>query len=315
MPGPGGGSFGGGGSRGGGGGGGGYSGGRGGSGSHGYSGTQGRIYRYPSFTIGGGPRRPGQDEGCLKGCLSGLIGGIFGLVCIPLIIIAVCVFLIFGPALFSSGFSLTKIAYDENAFQEYADTQYAAEFGGSTAYEDNILLVFLAEDENYYDYYYIAWVGDHVATDINHRFGNENTALGYAVGRSVNAQSYKYSLDSNLANVVEIMEEYITSNELNTSFKCEETHIQVPSHLVNKTAIELNEETVNTALTSFTDTTGIPMAVVVEDIDQVFKRSINPLVIVIGIIALAILAVVVFLIVRKVRKRKAEEQEDTLADT
>ena len=67
--------------------------------------------------------------------------------------------------------------YDEYKFQDYADQQYAVEFGATKDYEDNLLIVFLVEDEEYYDYAFIAWVGDHVNTKISNMFGNEQTGL------------------------------------------------------------------------------------------------------------------------------------------
>ena len=159
--------------------------------------------------------------------------------------------------------------YDEETLQDYADEQYAAEFGNSTAYEDNLLLVFLTA-EDYYDFYYIAWVGDHVVTDINYMFGNEETELGQALGSNINETSYKYSLDSDLARVVDAMTQEIAAKGLNTSFECEENHVQVESHLTNKTEIPMTEETVNEALKKFTEMTGIPAVIVVEDIEDVF---------------------------------------------
>lgn len=162
------------------------------------------------------------------------------------------------------------VNYDENTFQDYANEQYKAEFGSSQAYEDNLLLVFLADAEECYDYYYIAWVGDHIASDINFMFGNEDTELGNAIAESVNENSYKYSLDSNIAHVVEAMQNHIASKSLESSFTCQEAHAQVTSHLTNKTALEMTEETVNTALQNFTQATGIPIVVVVDDIADVF---------------------------------------------
>lgn len=166
-----------------------------------------------------------------------------------------------------------RFRYDENAFQDYADAQYAAEFGSSDAYEDNLLITVLVEDEDYYDFCYIAWVGDHVAADINLMMGSSGTALGQAMDSCINGASYKYSLDSNLAQVVALLTEQIHQLDLDSSFSCDEDHTQVISHLTNHSQIGMNEETVNTALAAFTDATGIPAVIVVEDMDEVFTRS------------------------------------------
>lgn len=163
--------------------------------------------------------------------------------------------------------------YDEERFQDYADSQYAAEFGSSSAYEDNLLLTVLVEDEDYYNYYYIAWVGDHIATDINYLMGGNDTELGQTLENCISATSYKYSLDSNLAQAVESMSEQIAALGLDDSFNCSEEHAQVESHLINHSSIEMTEETVNAALRAFTEITGIPIVIVVEDMDEVFGRS------------------------------------------
>lgn len=338
MPGPGGGARGGGGSRGGGGGGfgggsrggggfgggprgGGFGGGPRGGGPHGgfgggmhhpphggwhhrppHGGWHHRPYR------GGWFHRPHYSGG--GGCLGGLVG----LVLVPVILIFVVVVgLISSVGSMFSGFSQGGTAaygtsYDENAFQDYADDQYAAEFGSSTAYEDNILLVFLTEDEEFYDYHYIAWVGDHIAPDINELFGSDTTELGHAIASSVNVNSYKYSLDSNLAQVIQTMESHIVSKGLTSSFTCEENHAQVESHLTNKTTLDLTKETVNAALTSFTDATGIPIVVVVEDMDTVFAQQtssgnvLKTVLLIVAAVVLVVLAIV--LIVRAARKGK-----------
>ena len=210
------------------------------------------------------------------------MGGLLGVVLMPMILI------VFGIAILGAMFrscsaepyedseSQSEVVeyeetyeYDEEILQDFADEQYAAEFGNSTAYEDNLLLVFLTA-EDYYDFYYIAWVGDHIVTDINYMFGNEQTELGHALGSNINETSYKYSLDSDLAGVVDTMTQEIVAKGLNTSFGCEENHVQVESHLTNKTDISMTEDTVNEALKKFTETTGIPAVIVVEDMEDVF---------------------------------------------
>ena len=293
MPGPGGGSHGGGGHR----GGGSFGGSRGGM-SHGGRMHGGRphggVYR------GGWYHRPMFFGG--GGCLSGL----FSMFLLPIFLIFF-VFMIFSSSLsmaFSDISTGGTVKYDENKFQDYADTQYKAEFGSSTAYEDNILLLFLVDDRNYYDYYYIAWVGDHVDTSINYVFGNENTKLGQAITSAVNTTSYKYSLDSNLAQVIETMKNEITSKNLESSFTCDENHNQVTSHLTNKTNLELTESTINSALESFTNETGISFVVVVEDITDVFTKRASTSSIIMVIILIALIVFMAYSIIKNMRNRK-----------
>ena len=198
-----------------------------------------------------------------------------------------------------------SVTYDETVMQDYADKQYAEIFGSSTAYEDNILIVFLV-DEDLYQYQYIAWVGDHVATDINLMFGNNQTELGRALSASV-AENYKYSLDSNLAMAVETMQNQVTAKGLDSSFKCQENHTQVASKLVNKTELPLTEATVNHALTQFTENTDIPLVIVVEDSQDVFGKQIATESIITLVIATGLIVLAVVLAVKGIKQYKASK--------
>jgi len=195
--------------------------------------------------------------------------------------------------------------YDEETFQDYADAQYAAEFGNANAYEDYLLLVFLVEEE-YYDYAYIAWPGDHINSDIKVMFGNEQTEFGRAITASVNMNSYKYSLDSNLAQVMETMGKRINALGLESSYigTCKEDHSDVKSHLTNKTAMQLTESTVNSALEEFTETTGIPVVIVVEDINDVFEKGIPSDTYISFVISAIVIFIAIMFIVSAVKNKK-----------
>ena len=326
MPGPGGGSHGGGGSR----GGGGFSGGGFSGGSHG-GGFNGGFNHHP-----GGGHRPPHHGGYHHHHGPFFGGGWYhrrpryygGSGCFP-ILIFIAIFIVGGilslaPSNNVEYIDLNVEKYDENIFQDYANDQYEKEFGKTAAYEDNILLVFLTEDENYYDYYYIAWVGDHIVTDINYLFGNENTDLGYAISNAINTNSYKYSLDSNISQVVEYMKNNIVSKNLENAFICSENNAGYVSHLTNNTFIEMTEETVNTALQSFTEETGIPIVVVVEDIDDVFTVNdsaveqsqtvssmgfgVSRILIIFSVIT--VIAVAVFLIIKNKKKMQELEKDE-----
>jgi len=314
MPGPGGGSRGGGGGRTGGGRPGGFGGGRPGGGFGGPRpggfGHRPPPPRPPRMGFGWyGPRRYGYGGGG-GGCLNGLAG----LIALPIFVVIFVTMLLLTMC--SGGDVVINNGYDEEVFQDYANSQYRAEFGQSTAYEDNILLVFLTA-EDHYDYYYIAWVGDHIALDISDLFGADGTELGYAMAGSINESSYKYSLDSNLARVMTQMTSQVQRLGLEKSFTCQEDHIQVTSHLTNHTNLELTESTVNDALQAFTDTTGIPVVIVVEEMSEVFgsqtimggEETEMPQIPVSVIIAVvAVIAVVVIIIITK-RKEQEESQQ------
>ena len=295
MPGPGGGSRGGGGFGGGGfGGGGGFRGG----GFHG-GGFHHHYYHRPFW--GWGYHRPYYGGGCL----GGLLGMLFGPI-ILLMMAAMMLFSFVGSAFVSVG-NGGVVAYDEEKFQDFADAQYAAEFAG-TAYEDNILLAVLTDESNS-NYCYIAWVGDHIATDINYMFGSDGTQLGNAMNASINTANYKYSLDSNLAQVVNQMQKHITQLGVSSAFTCEEEREPV-AHLTNRSDLNLTAETVNVALESFTQATGIPMVIVVDEMEDVFGKTTFSGSPVTAIISVVLVVLAVVLIVKGIKSRKKRSDDE-----
>ena len=298
MPGPGGGSRGGGfggGSR-----GGGFSGGSRGGGFGGGSRGGGFGYgpRGPMFYGGYGRRRYYGGGG---GCLGGLIGALMA----PIILLMLAVVLLFSFV----GSAVSNVAnggivtYSEEAFQKYANEQYMKEFSTSDAYEDNLLIVFLTNEESD-GYYAIAWVGDNINTQINHMFGDEYTPFGRRMQGAV-ADYHAYSLSSNLASIMEGMTQEIQSLNLTSSFKTEKPHERrVESHLTNHSPLAMNAETVDTALKTFTEETGISAVIVVDTMENVFGKNIplSDILLIFGLVALIVVAIV--MIVRGVKKRK-----------
>lgn len=299
MAGPGGGSRGGGfggGSR-----GGGFGGGSGGGFGGGYHrGPHFGYYHRPRF-FGFGPRYYYGGGGCLGGFLGALMAPF-----ILLLVVGVMMFAMIGSALTNVA-NGGIISYDERTFQDYANTEYIKAFGNSGATEDNILIVVLTNEEAD-GYYCIAWVGDNVQDKINLMFGDETTAFGQSMIASV-PDMYAYSLDSNLALVMNTMSEKIENLNLTSSFKKQYSHDKSPeSHLINYTDLALTEETVNDALASFTETTGIPAVIVVEDMEVVFGKTL-PMESIVILIILAVLAIVAIVtIVRTVKNRSKFKQ-------
>ena len=278
MPGPGGGS------RGGGFGGGSRGGGFGGSGGGFGGGSRGggfgggpRGYRrgpYGPRFFGFGPRfhfGPRYYYGG-GGCLGGLLGMLMAPI-IVLLIVAVMFTSIIGTAI-TNVQSGGVVSYDEVAFQEYADVEYAKAFASSKQYESNLLIVFLA-NEQADGYYCIAWVGDNIRTEINQMFGDESTEFGRAMISSVNSEYYAYSLDTNLAQAMEIMTWRITDLGLESSFRTGKvSDTSIASHVVNYSQLKLTEKTVNEALVAFTAETEIPVVIVVDTMENVFGKNL-----------------------------------------
>lgn len=312
MPGPGGGSRGGGfggGSRGGGFGGGprggGFGGGFGGGPRPGGFGPHGPHFHGPRF-YGPyfGPRFHRHYYGG-GGCLGGLIGAIM----VPVIML-----LFVGAFLITGITSLVQndgIRYDENVMQDYAYAQYVTEFGGADAadaYEDNLLIVFLTDDASD-GYYTIAFVGDNLRDEVSMMFGNEYTLFGRAMMNSV-TDHHEYSLSSDLASVMNIMAAEIEALGLPSSFYIETDHTgAVEPHLTNHSALAMNEATVERALVSFTDKTGIPAVIVVEDMSEVMPRGPELLPMII-LIVFAVVAVAMLVSAFRGRKKQTAQPGD-----
>ena len=229
-----------------------------------------------------------------------------GALIFPIILILALVVALLGVV----GSSVSNVAnggsiyYDEEVFQQYADDQYAAEFSSYSNYENNLLIVFLTNDEAD-GYYVIAWVGDNIHGDISNMFGDETTTFGRVVQGTVNREYYAYSLDSNLASVMDKMGEWIGQLELESSFRTEKDSPNPPSsHLTNYTSLNLTHETVNDALQAFTEKTDIPTVIVVDTMENVFGKRIPTEDIITVILLLVILIVAIYSTVRTFKNRK-----------
>lgn len=163
-----------------------------------------------------------------------------------------------------------EYGYDEGTMQDYANSRYKEIFGDHPFYEDNILLVFLT-NEQADGYYTIAWVGDNIKREINEMFG-EYTEYGEYMSQYINTNYYAYTLDMNLADVVSAMEKSIAEAQLGSSFYEDNDHDKAAeSKLYNyDTRLDISKEIVNSALKDFTDKTGIPCVIVVDTVESIF---------------------------------------------
>lgn len=296
MPGPGGGSNGGG-FRGGSGSSGGF---RGGS-PGGHSGGGYRPGGMPGGGFGFNPRPPRHNPGGFgfgpRPRRHG--GGCSSILVIPILIIFLLLFLFSAvtgnvtveghEAAITSGSK--SYTYSEEDFQDFADQEYRKAFGSADRYEGNILLAILTNDEAD-DYFALAWVGDDIDPEIREMFGGY-TELGDAMNRYVNGTYYAYSLDSDLAAVVQEMTTQVSPISSGTPLSSGD------AYLVNYTDLDLSAETVDHALEEFREKTGIPMVIVVESLEKVFpvklafgsilNSGIMPVVLVILVIAGAVI--------------------------
>lgn len=156
--------------------------------------------------------------------------------------------------------------------------------------------------EDYNEYYYIAWVGDNIRSDISNLFGNEYTAFGRAMNQSV-AANYKHSLDSNLAQVTETMREQIGALGGSSSFKKQTNGTHAESKLINYTQLPMTEETVNDELKKFTEETGIPVVMVVNTVENVLPKSLDGSAVFVLILGVILLIAAIAMFVRYYRKK------------
>lgn len=233
-----------------------------------------------------------------------------GLVILPVIMVILAIALIFG-SLTGAFLEVSQggtIRYDENEFQDYADAEYAAIYGNYDAYEDNILIVVATESDKYWDYAYMVWMGDHISTAVYDKFDTRST-LGHSMSGRINSSSYKYSLDSDLAKVVDDMRSALSS--VSDSYTCKEKHsADVPSKFINKTDMTLNTDTVETALSAFTEETNIPISIVVEDAEEILGRKISTSSIITIVFAVILIAVAVIMVVKSSKRAKEAKNAD-----
>lgn len=288
MPGPGGGG-------GGGRAGGGFGGGFGGGGFSGGGGYRGGFGFFPFFYGGG----------CLGGMLSFFM--------FPIIMLLIGALILMGTVggaittLLSGG----NIVYNENKISDYADMQYSEIYGGYSAYEDNVLLVVATESDEYWDYAYMPWVGDHLSNSMYAEISSNGT-LGRVLSESINDRSYKYSLDTDLARAIELLTEEVAGI---TSHKCKESPSGAPSRFINKTEdIAMTGETVEAALAAFTAETGIPFSIVVDDAKDIFGKTFSAGDIIGIIVAVGLIVFAVIWIVRKYKDKNGGSGGDWYDD-
>ncbi len=265
-------------------------------------------HRHRPFFFGW--HRPFFGYGYGGGCLGGMMGMIF----VPIILILIVVSLIFS-VFGSFGSSISNIAnggdyrYSENQMQSYAKAQYAAEFKNANEYEDNILIVFLVDEERE-GYYTIAWVGDNINYEIDSMFGNQYTPFGEHMLGNISSY-YEYSVSKNLATVVDEMTNEVVNLRLDSSFDREYgSPAGYVSHVTNRSSLEINDDTVNRALTDFTQETDIPIVIVVDDMSNVFDKSIASGDLITVIMAVIIGGVAIYLIVVAIKGKNNPPRDD-----
>jgi hypothetical protein len=245
----------------------------------------------------------------------GCLGGLMGIILFPVLIISIVasvIFSIFG----SFGGSVSNIAsgghYIENdeKMKNYCMEQYAKEFSDTVEYEDNILIVFLVDD-NRKDFYTKVYVGDNIEDSINDMFGGMYTEYGRSLMNNIQ-KNYDDSLSRTLAATVRDMTNEINDLSLESSFYEEKgSPGEYISHVTSHSSIEINENTINSALKDFTEETDIPIVIVIDDMDEVLDKRINGQDILNVILAIAIGGLGIYFIVRAVKGQKTVKDDQS----
>ncbi|MBQ8850224.1 MAG: hypothetical protein IJ011_07850 [Clostridia bacterium] len=309
MPGPGGGSRGGGfggGSR-----GGGFGGGRGG----GFGGGP-RGGGFGGGPHGFGPRGPrgprfgGWHHRGWHGGGGGCLGSIASIILVPILCVFAAVIISFNTiqTSFTNIINGGTVEYDESVMQQYGEDKYYEVFDSAEKFEENIMIVFLVNEEcdGYYAY---ACVGDDLERDTRDLFGNETTVFGRTVRSTVDTDYYKNSISTHLADVVTEMQIHV--KKVNDE-KYGNTNAY--SKLHNNSALSINENTVNRALTEFTDETGIGIAYAVADMEDVFGKQIAFGDIMTVLIYALLIGLLIFFVVKKIVEKLKENNSGDNSD-
>ena len=235
-------------------------------------------------------------------------GGCLGALFTPIICMVLAIFMMIGvTTLFRGG----NVVYSENKMQDYANRQYATIYDPSSAtYEDNVVVVFLTNEDNQ-TYYSIGWVGDNLKSQVSNLFGNENTALGYAMQSSVTTSDYRYSLGSNLAQMTEMMETSVRNQNLETVYRTQKAEKHEAGKVYNRSNsdLQINTEIIDAALKNFTDSTDISMSIVIADAKDVFGKSLNTSAILALLLCIILIVYAVVAIVRYVKRRRGNADD------
>lgn len=228
------------------------------------------------------------------------MGGLVGMILLPVVLVILLVALIFGGL-----FNGVNTVYDEEDFQDYAYDRYMQYFGSEKDYEDQLLMLVLVEDDEYYAYNFIAFTGNDIHNSIRNMLGGNGTQLGALMTQNI-SENYKYSLSSNLATVFDSLTEKVTDLKLDSSFTCTTEHGTPRAELVNESTLNMSQPTVETALNNFATETGISVVLLVVNQDEVLPTSYTGLIV--SLVLIAAIVIIVILLISK--KKKPTDDSD-----
>ena len=269
-------------------GGGGFSGGsRGGGGgsSHGYSSGGMRRIHYGTRYSGGSYGRGGH----IFGFSNGFVTVIAVLILVLLISSISFVCKIVNGSLFED-----KIIYDKDQFEAYALESYYDVFSEVDDLENNIIIVFAVYD-GYDGYECISFIGDNVDRNLTWGFDNNFES----VVKETVPRYYEKSFAVKFKQVVEHMMSFaphIDNENNDLEYEC--------SKIYNRSSMTIDEPLINDALILFAEKTGVNIAIVVDEGEDVFgvDRGVDPVAFVIIIVFVVMMIALVIVVVKMQRK-------------
>ena len=276
-------------------GGGGFSGGsRGGGGSsHGYSGGGMRRIHYGTRSTGGSYGRGGHIFGFSNG---------FVTVIAVLILVLLIAFISFVCKIVNGSLFEDKIVYDKEQFEAYALESYNDVFAETEDLENNIVIVFTVY-EGYDGYDCISYIGHNVERNLTWGFDNKfESTVKETVPRY-----YEKSFAVKFKQVVEHMMSFAVHMD-------NENNEYEYSKIYNRSSMTIDEPLINNALISFAKKTGVNIAIVVDEGEDVFgvDQGVNPIDFVIIIIFIISMIVLVIVVAKMNKKLKYDKSQDKI---
>ena len=194
-----------------------------------------------------------------------------------------------------------QVMYEESVMQEYADDRYKEIFGATD--DSSILVVFLTNEECD-GYYAIAWVGYDLKPEIYDLFGGESAPFSQMMLSTINSTYYGKSLPGDFSSTMNKLASRIESFGYDSSYKPGKHAGYTQSRLVNYSSLDISESVVNESLEDFTERTGIPAVILVDEMEDALGKYIRRQDIILVVIFVALLGFVVFLVVKAYREKK-----------
>ncbi len=236
---------------------------------------------------------------------------VFGVVFFLLLMIALLVAYFYEDAV------VKNIVYDDKILAEYTEKQYEAEFSSYGNYENNILLVYLF-DKDREQYKATVRVGKNIAPGIAELFQGDVSVYNEAIEDNLHEffLGGYYGIEDDISEIVAIMYEKIETLGLNTNFISDtDADSSFVSHITDQNGLTFEAESLNVVLEAFTAASGIPVAVVLDYIENVFeiKYSLTDegiLIAVFSAIFLIICIVMIILYFVNLKKRLQKKKQD-----